>query len=183
MELSFEEFEKLKYPIGQFEKPESISQNMIALWVNDISLFPLKMKQCLKEATSVQLSWKYRPEGWTIKQLVHHCADSHMNAFIRFKLALTEDSPTIKPYDEDQWANLADGNMDDVQVSLNLLSGLHARWEALLKSLSEEDLKKTFTHPEHGRKIALDENTGLYAWHCNHHLAHVKQALYCEGKY
>ena len=181
--MSTHEIRTLQYPIGTFQKPEIIDEQAIALWINDIELFPSKISYCVKELDLEILNWKYRPGGWSIKQVVHHCADSHMNAFIRFKLALTENEPTIKPYFEDRWASLQDGNLDDVEISLNLLTALHIRWTVLLKSLSENDLKKTFIHPEHGTKIALKESIGMYAWHCNHHLAHVKNAKNSEGNF
>lgn len=181
--MSDEALQKLKFPIGKFQKPAEINQNIISLWINDIELFPLKLEEAVKGITKDESNLVYRPDGWNIKQVVNHCADSHMNAIIRFKLALTEDSPTIKPYYEDRWAELADGKIEDISVSLSILKGLHHRWVVLLKNMSESDLKRTFTHPEHGRKISLDENIGLYAWHCNHHLAHVKNALLFNNQF
>ncbi len=173
----------LQYPIGQFVKPDIIDLNTISLWINDIELFPSKLVYCMSDLNSQHLNLLHRPDGWSIKQIVHHCADSHMNAFIRFKIALTEENPTIKPYYEDRWANLPDSMLDDVETSLSLLTSLHHRWSVLLKNLTEKDLERTFVHPEHGRKISLDENIGMYAWHCNHHLAHVKNAKMSEGNF
>ena len=120
-----------------------------------------------------QLNTPYRPEGWTIRQVVHHCADSHMNALIRFKLALTEDTPTVKPYLEDRWSELPDSKSTRIDSSIKILEGVHERLSLLLKSLTQSDLEREFIHPEHGRKILVKENIGLYAWHCDHHLAHI----------
>ena len=123
------------------------------------------------------LNYNYRPAGWTIKQVVHHCADSHMNAIIRFKLTLTEELPTIKPYFEDRWANLNVSNFDDISNSLVLITALHKQWASLLKSLNSEQLARQFFHPESKIKSSLSETIGMYAWHGNHHLAHIKQGL------
>src|SRR5690606_40023431 len=124
-----------------------------------------------------ELAKRYRPEGWTIRQLVHHCADSHMNSFIRFKLTLTEETPTIKPYLEDLWAELPDASHLPIDSSLDVLKGLHHRWTALLKSLTEEDLKRQFIHPETNERISLETNIGIYAWNGDHHLAHMGQMV------
>jgi len=166
--------ERLKYPIGQFEKPENISQDLLTQWIAQIDEFPDKLRDEVSDLDEDQLDSPYRPEGWTIRQVVHHCADSHMNSLIRFKLALTEETPTIKPYREESWAELADGKMP-ISPSLMLLDGLHSRWTALMRSLSEEELHRTYIHPGQGKKIALNETIGLYAWHGRHHLAHIRE--------
>jgi len=173
--------EKLRFPIGQFEKPSKIDQEHINQWINDILQFPSRLSEIVRSLTEAELEWKYRPGGWTICQVVHHCADSHMNSFIRFKLTLTENIPTIKPYFEDRWAEGPDSNNLEILDSVKILEGLHARWTILLKSLSTVDLKKTFMHPEHDKAIALEENIGIYAWHSNHHLAHIRQAIEFKG--
>lgn len=169
------DIEKLKYPIGKFEKPETISEATLAHWIAEIELFPSKIRKATQDLYNPQLDTPYRPDGWSIRQVVHHCADSHMNSFIRFKLALTEENPAIKPYWEDRWAELADSKTMPIEASIQLLESLHARWVVLLKSLSEADFAKTFVHPEHGKVFSLAENTGIYAWHCNHHLAHITE--------
>ncbi len=174
---------RLKFPIGEFEKPDSINNIQISEWITDIERFPSNVEQLTNDLTVEQLSWQYRPEGWTIKQVVHHCADSHMNSLIRFKLALTEDTPTIRRYYEARWANLIDGNDEDLADTLFLLKGLHAKLGKLLRHLSSEDLLKEFVHPEHGKHFRLDETIGVYAWHCNHHLAHIQQAIQHKGKF
>ncbi len=175
--------EILKYPIGRYQKPEVISQEQLETWISAIETFPNKIKKITSTLSVEQLNWIYRPEGWSIKQVVHHCADSHINSIIRFKLALTEDNPTIKPYEEQLWAKLVDGNSDDIFHSLQLLESVHYRWVLLLKSLGETDLKRTFTHPATGKTSCLDEVIGMYAWHCNHHLAHIEQALQHKGQF
>ncbi|MCP4441779.1 MAG: putative metal-dependent hydrolase [Aureispira sp.] len=175
--------EQLKFPIGQFQKPASYSASRIHKWINDIEEFPKKLKALTQELPSEELNWKYRPNSWTIKQVVHHCADSHMNSLIRFKLALTEEQPNIRPYFEDRWAELSDGVDNNIKHSLLLLTGLHQKWANLLRSLTKDKLDRTFTHPEHGQIFSLKENIGIYAWHCNHHLAHIEQALANQGNF
>ena len=172
--------EQLKYPIGKFEKPEIITQDLLTRWIAVIGEFPARLKNEVSHLNEEQLDSPYRPEGWTIRQMVHHCADSHMNSFIRFKLALTEELPIIKPYREEQWAELADVHMPIIH-SLMLLEGLHARWAALLQSLSEQDLNRKYIHPAHGKEIPLNETIGLYAWHGMHHLAHITELKKQKG--
>lgn len=171
----------LKYPIGKYSVPESYSHQAIDSWIDTIAKFPIEIRKLTKDLSLTQLNWQYRPEGWTIKQVVHHCADSHMNSFIRFKWTLTEDSPVIKAYHEDRWAELPDSLDDDISSSLLFIQALHAKWVNLLKSLTPAELDRTFTHPETGKKITLKQNIGLYAWHCEHHLAHIRQAIKSEG--
>lgn len=163
----------LHYPIGIFIKPEILDEPAISACIQTIETFPGKLKREVHHLTAMQLDTPYRPQGWTIRQVVHHCADSHMNSFIRFKLALTEDNPTVKPYYEDRWAELVDAKNMDITPSLDLLTGLHIRWSALLNALTPTELKRVFIHPEHNKSIELDEAIALYAWHCNHHLAHI----------
>jgi len=181
--MTTETLEKLKYPIGPFKEPKEIERKTLQTWIESIATFPQKVKELTDGLSSKQLNWRYRPDGWSIKQVVHHCADSHMNAIIRFKLALTEDTPSIKPYFEDRWANLIDSMDEDITYSIKLLTGLHYRWALLLKSLSKEELKRKFYHPEHRRESNLEETIGLYAWHCEHHLAHIRQALKHQGRF
>ncbi len=173
----------LRYPIGKYQKPTEFNQQLIQSWIRDIRDFPGLLKTEVSDLTDKQLSWRYRPDGWTIRQVVHHCADSHINSIMRFKLSLTEDKPTIRPYFEDRWAELPDTTNAPIEWSLQLLEGLHQKWVYLLESLNEDDLKKVFVHPEHGREISLRENIALYAWHGNHHLAHVRQAKDHKGEF
>ncbi|KAA3611054.1 MAG: putative metal-dependent hydrolase [Calditrichaeota bacterium] len=168
---------KLQYPIGEFNKPDVIDELIIKKWIADIENFPDNVESLTTDLNVDQLNWKYRPGGWTIKQVVHHCSDSHINSIIRFKLALTEDQPQIRPYFENRWAELHDSLDNDISDSLALLKALHSKWAKLLKSLSNIELDRKFIHPEHVNAISLKENIGLYAWHCNHHLQHIRQAL------
>ncbi len=167
----------LKYPIGKFQKPQQISKLQLIQWIGIISQFPEQIEAQVQPLTKEELSWRYRPEGWTIKQVVHHCADSHINSFIRFKWALTEDNPIIKAYDEVLWADLSDGNDDDLSGSMLLLKGLHYKWVKLLNSLSEIELERIFIHPTNKKSYNLKTNIGIYAWHCQHHLEHIRQAI------
>ncbi|WP_027383216.1 YfiT family bacillithiol transferase [Epilithonimonas caeni] len=167
--------EALKYPVGKFVKPEFIKKETIDYAISDIENFPGLIKTEIQNLDEKDLQLRYRPEGWTINQVIHHCADSHINSYLRFKLALTENVPTIKPYEESLWAKLPDNQLSPF-VSLQLLEALHTRWVFILKSLSEEDLNKEFIHPEQSEKISLKENILVYSWHCRHHLAHIKQA-------
>jgi len=175
--------EKLKFPIGKFQKPDIISQNDLETWIATIENFPGSIKTLTENLTIEQLNWNYRPNGWCIKQVVHHCADSHINSLVRFKLALTEDIPVIKPYEEQLWAELVDGISDDILPSIKIIEGVHARWTLLLKSFGEEKLKRQFTHPANNKTSCLDETIGMYAWHCNHHLAHIEQAILNKGQF
>jgi hypothetical protein len=167
------ELTTLKFPIGKFQKPALLTDEILERFIKDIETFPGRLRKEVSSLNDQQLDTPYRPEGWTLRQVVHHCADSHMNSIIRFKLALTEDKPTIKPYFEERWAELPDSKNLPVEHSLLLLEGLHARWVTLLRLIPKEELKKSFIHPEHGKEIQLEENLGIYAWHCNHHLAHI----------
>lgn len=164
--------EKLKYPIGRYQVEDNIDKILIKNSIKEIEILPQKLSDAVKGLSLSQLQTPYRPEGWTIQQVVHHIADSHMNSYIRFKLALTEDKPMIKPYDEKLWADLPDSKVVDINVSLDLIKSLHKRWTDLLKQLSKEQLNKEFLHPESGLK-KLNETICHYAWHGNHHLAHI----------
>lgn len=177
------DLEKLKFPIGEFHPPSEYTEELVNNWIAVLENFPIVLSRLVGELSEEQLTWKYRPEGWNVKQVVHHCADSHMNSIIRFKLALTEENPTIKPYFEDKWAELEDTLNVDVSFSLEILKGVHFRWVSLLKSLSKAQMKRSFVHPEHGSQVTIQENIGIYAWHCQHHLAHIKNALEAGGKY
>ncbi|MBC5841110.1 putative metal-dependent hydrolase [Flavobacterium sp. F-380] len=165
--------EDLRYPIGKFETPTTITTAQIAGWIEAIATFPARLANEVQLLTEEQLDTPYRPDGWTIRQVVHHCADSHMNSFIRLKLAITENEPTIKPFDESKWAELADAKTMSIAPSLQMIEGIHERWTVALKNLTEEQYNCKFIHPDHENKIRLDEYIGMYAWHSNHHLAHI----------
>lgn len=164
----------LRYPIGTFEWQGEISREQRERWIRDIAELPALLAAEVRGLSDEQLDTPYREGGWTIRQVVHHLADSHMNSFIRFKLALTEDHPTIRPYFEDRWAEGADARLLPAEVSIRLLESLHERWAFLLRSLGEEDYARTFHHPESGAVIRLDYNVGVYSWHGRHHLAHIR---------
>lgn len=169
--------EKLKYPIGQPVIPKNILEKDIVNWIKTIEDFPTQLENITVHLSEVQLNTTYRKNGWTIRQVVHHCADSHLNSYIRFKWALTEDQPIIKAYYEDKWAELFDSKTAPIALSINFLKALHAKWVYFLKGLTTEDLTKTFIHPESNKHIKLSENIGIYAWHCNHHFAHINNLI------
>lgn len=175
--------EKLKFPIGLFNPPTQITQDNLNRWISDFESFPQALEQMVSTLSQEQLEWKYRPNGWSIKQVIHHCADSHMNSLIRFKLALTEENPTIRPYYEDRWANLLDSQSSDTESALHILKGVHTKLTILFKSFSENELNRTFLHPEHNKVFTIAYNIGNYAWHSNHHFAHVEQAIEAKGRY
>lgn len=174
------ELEKLRYPIGPLEIKGPYNLNQILGFIHTIDAFPETLQSAVSGLNDSQLDTPYRPGGWTIRQVVHHCADSHANAFIRFKLALTEDQPTIKPYREALWAELPDSKLP-VKFSLMALTGLHARWAALCRSLSESQRQCRYYHPESKRLFNLDEAMDMYDWHCRHHLAHIKGLIEREA--
>ena len=180
--MSKPSLEQLKYPIGPFGFQPPVAAETLASWIDAIALFPSRLDEAIANMPQKALEWPYRPKGWNIRQVIHHCADSHINALIRIKLALTEEQPTIKPYAEHLWAELPD-MMAPIEESLWILKGLHSRWERLLRNLGKDHLQKTFVHPEHGKVFTLEEAIAMYAWHSNHHLAHVKQALAYRGEF
>jgi hypothetical protein len=162
----------LRYPISKFHFDGPLTEEQKQKSLDDIASAPANLRKAVKGLSEAQLDTPYRPDGWTVRQVVHHVPDSHMNAYIRFKLALTEDEPTIKPYAEDRWAKLADTKATPTEVSLTMLESLHDRWVRLLRSLGPEDWKRTFRHPEMGA-MTLEKTLALYAWHGRHHVAHV----------
>lgn len=165
--------ERLKFPIGEFFPKNSYTKQELDLYINDIEALPALIKKETENITEEQLDTQYRPEGWKVRQVVHHVADSHINAITRFKLALTEDNPIIKPYIENQWAELSDYKMP-VEVSLNLIEAIHCRWLNLLRTMGEKDFEKTLFHPEHNKLFTLAQMLHNYSWHGKHHLAHIK---------
>lgn len=164
----------LSYPIGQFEKPAIIDDQIIDAWISQIESLPARFKKEVLGLSTEQLDAPYRPGGWTVRQLIHHVPDSHINSYIRFHWALTEEAPRIKAYNEAAWAELSYLKDLDIKTSLDLLAIIHKRWVALLRSLTPTDLDKTFVHPENNETYQLREVIGMYAWHGEHHLAHVK---------
>lgn len=164
----------VRYPIGKFDVNGEITGEQRARWMEDIEALPHHLQEAVSGLTEDQLNTPYRDGGWTVRQVVHHYADSHMNSFMRFKLALTEENPAIKPYAEADWAELADSRQAPIEWSLSLVKALHARWMILLRSLSSDDFQKTFYHPESKKVYSLDLTLGIYAWHSKHHVAQIK---------
>ncbi len=171
----------LRFPVGRFSFESGATDERRRQWIEEIATTPAALRSSVAGLTPVQIDTPYRPGGWTVRQVVHHLPDSHLNAYIRFKLALTEDEPTIKPYDESRWAELADTRTVSPDVSLTLLDSLHERWVALLRSMTPTEYRRTFTHPEHGRALTLDEVLAMYAWHGRHHVAHITSLREREG--
>jgi len=162
----------LRYPVGKFNWTGSSTETDRTHYIDSINGTPRRLREAVAGLSDEQLDTAYRPDGWTVRQVVHHLADSHMNAYVRYRLALTENEPTIKPYNEAQWAELIDAKTAPIEVSLLLLKSLHDRWVTLLKSLAPSDWSRTFRHPELG-VVSLEKNLALYSWHGRHHVAHI----------
>lgn len=171
----------LRYPIGKFQIPENITEQVIESWIQVLEDLPAELEALVAPMTDAQLDTPYREGGWTVRQVVHHLADSHMNSYIRFKWALTEKQPVIKAYFEERWAELEDSRSAPVGPTLDLLKSLHHRWTLLLRTLSAEDRKRIFIHPEGNRRISLEVNMGIYAWHSKHHYAHIENLMKRKG--
>ncbi|MEM6648370.1 MAG: YfiT family bacillithiol transferase [Bacteroidota bacterium] len=169
----------LRYPIGTFTPPDVITPEQIAAWIDDIAALPAEMRAAVEPLSEDQLDTPYRPGGWSVRQVVHHVPDSHLNAMVRFKWTLTEDHPTIKPYDENGWAGLIDYRAP-IHFSLDFFETLHARWVNLLRQLTPEQLLRGFDHPESGYN-RLDGVIGMYRWHGRHHLAQITSLIEREG--
>jgi hypothetical protein len=165
-----------RFPVGRFEYPETVTPEQREEMIGRLASVPARLRAITSGLTDAQLDTPYRDGGWTVRQVIHHVPDSHMNSYIRFKLALTEEAPTIKPYDEAAWALLPDTAQTPVEISLTLLETLHARWVTLLRSLTEEQWQRTMRHPVNGLH-RLDQVLALYAWHGDHHIAHVRNSI------
>ena len=171
----------LRFPVGKFDWDAPVSEAEYPKLIAQIAETPAALRSAVAGLSRDQLETRYRPGGWTVKQVVHHVPDSHLNAYTRFKLALTEDEPTIKPYDEAAWAELSDSQKTPIDVSLNLLESLHVRWVTLLRSMNAADFKRGLRHPEHETVLTLGQMLGLYAWHGRHHVAHITALRKREG--
>ena len=162
----------LRYPIGKYEPITETNEAQRRELINSLAGLPLQLRAAVNGLSPQQLDTPYRPDGWTVRQVVHHLPDSHLNSYIRFKLALTEDQPTIKAYDENEWSGLSDARTAPPELSLDLLEALHRRFVLMLRSLEPKDFARTFIHPEIG-VVSLERNVALYAWHGRHHVAHI----------
>jgi len=170
----------LRFPIGRFHFDGPLTDDQKDKALDDVATTPANLRAAVKGLSEAQLDTPYRPEGWTVRQVVHHMPDSHMNSYVRFKLALTEDEPTIKTYAEDRWAELADTKATPIGVSLTLFDSLHDRWVRLMRSLTTEDWKRSFRHPDLG-PMSLEKALALYAWHGRHHVTHITALREREG--
>ena len=173
--------EELKFPIGKTDIPDTITKKNIEDWISVLETFPQNLEFLIRDLSENQLDTVYRENGWTIRQVIHHCYDSHHNSYNRFKWALTEDNPLIKVYYEERWAELHDSISAPIFLSIDALKSLHAKWVYLLKGLKDKDLEKSFIHPSGNEEVGLKENIGIYAWHCKHHFAHIEQLMIRKG--
>jgi hypothetical protein len=169
------DLEQFRYPIGKFSAPATVSAEDIFQWIQTLEDLPQLMREAVMNLSEAQLNTPYREGGWTVRQVVHHVPDSHLNAYCRFKLALTEDNPAIRPYMEDRWAELPDSKSAPIAASLELLEAIHNKWVMLLRYMQPEDFKKTFFHPESKVTRSLEVVLCLYDWHSRHHLAHITE--------
>jgi DinB superfamily len=167
------ELEHLRFPVGRMSIPATYTADDLQGWITDIIALPRLMREAVQNCTIAELETPYRPDGWTLRQVVHHTADSHTQAYTRFKLALTEDNPTIKPYEEQLWAELPDSKME-IEISLRLLEALHARWAMILRGMSAADFERTYFHPGMQQSFSLGQVAYMYSWHSRHHTAHIK---------
>ena len=162
----------IRYPIGKFDMGTKVTRELVTTWIKEIEDAPANLRRAVEGLEDWQLDTPYRDGGWTPRQIVHHIADSNMNTYIRFKLTMTENEPTVKTYNETEWSKLVDARTALVGSSLEILEGLHIRWAIFLRSLSEKDLSRRFIHPDSG-PIPLSVNIGAYAWHCRHHTEQI----------
>ncbi|MDC6390350.1 putative metal-dependent hydrolase [Maribacter sp. PR1] len=176
-----EDLEKLRYPIGHFHCPKVITKEYRESWIRELEHLPEKLSGLVLKLDEEQLETPYRQDGWTVRQLVHHIADSHHHSYTRFKWALTEEEPLIKAYEEKKWSNLFDSRTAPIEISLDYLLALHTKLVYLLKGLSESDFNKGYMHPDGDTKVTVAENIGKYAWHGNHHFAHIENLAIRKG--
>ena len=175
--MNEQELENLRYPIGKFVRPDTISETQIEEWIDYLDNYPEKLQKLVESLGEEQLDTPYRPGGWTVRQLIHHISDSHHNSYIRFKWALTEETPVIKVYDEKKWAELHDSRTAPISLSLAHLKAVHTKLVFLLKGLGISDFKREFIHPDGNINTSLEENIGRYAWHGKHHYTHIENLL------
>lgn len=171
--MANQKIDEIRFPIGEFHYSDPVSDAELYEYINDMEKFTAILSKEIAGLTKEQLNTPYRDGGWTIQQLVHHIADSHMNGYIRAKLVVTEDTPAIKPYDQDRWSELEEVKISNINESIKILDALHKRWVTFLRTLTPEDFEKEYFHPEHGISISLRSSTASYGWHCRHHVAHI----------
>lgn len=171
----------LRYPVGPFQAPDTVTPKDRARFIETIAELPARMRAAVEDLDEDQLETPYRPGGWTVRQVVHHVPDSHLNAYVRMRLALTEETPTIRPYMEARWAELADARSGPIGISLDLLEALHARWTILIRAMTPGDFSRRFHHPEYEQPMSLDTLLALYDWHSRHHLAHITRLRERKG--
>ena len=176
-----ENLEELRYPTGYFTCPTNISDVQIKVWILALETFPERLEDTVNGLSQVQLETPYRPEGWTVRQVIHHLADSHHHSYTRFKWALTEEIPVIKAYEEKAWSNLLDAQTAPISISLNYLKAIHSKLVYMLKGLSDKQLNRYYVHPVGNTKVSVAKNIGKYAWHGNHHLAHIQNLIRREA--
>lgn len=172
-----QDLEQLKYPIGKYEPPKTITETQLKEWIEQLAILPQEIADIAAGLSEAQLEIHYRPDGWTVSQVIHHLADSHINAYTRVRLTLTEERPEVRPYDEVKWAELADAKSGDIQLSIDILKAIHERLVSLLKTLQFNDFERTYYHPAAQQEFTLGYLVGNYAWHGKHHLAHIKSTL------
>ncbi len=169
--------QNLKYPIGEYSYPENVDAEQIKLWINSLENFPQQLITVTSKLTDVQLAVQYRPGGWTVRQVIHHVADSHVNAYMRIKLTLTEDNPVVRPYNEEVWAELPEAKNGDIEMSIQIIKAIHHRLTITLRALDSADFDRKYTHPAVNKQLTLGYLVGNYAWHGQHHLAHILSTL------
>lgn len=172
-----QDLEKLKYPIGKYDPPKTITEEHLGEWINELSILPGEIATLSSGLSEEQLEVHYRPDGWTVRQVIHHLADSHVNAYTRVRLTLTEEKPHVRPYDEVKWAELTDAQTGDINLSIAILKAIHERLVTLLKTVKFSDFERTYYHPAAKQEFTLGYLVGNYAWHGKHHLAHIKSTL------
>jgi len=175
--INMQDLEKLKYPIGKYEPPKTITETQLKEWIEQLAILPQEIADVAADLSEDQLETQYRPDGWTVRQVIHHLADSHINAYTRVRLTLTENRPEVRPYDEVRWAELEDAKSGNIQLSITILKAIHERLVALLETLNFSDFDRTYYHPAAQQEFTLAYLVGNYAWHGKHHLAHIKSTL------
>lgn len=179
--MTEDQYQLLRYPAGTYQAPSPITRSHLGVWLKELKEFPAKLEALVKNLTKEQLDAQYRPGGWSVRQVIHHLADSHTNAYVRFKWSLTESTPTIKAYHEDRWAELFDSRRAPIGLSVTYLHALHAKWCYLLEGLTQEQLSREYFHPDSQKTFRLDTIIGQYAWHSRHHYAHIEGLMQRKG--